>query len=224
MKYKLIVLLLLAQIGFSQEKNTKNLGDFDGVSVFDKISVKLIPSNENKIEISGNNAGEVEVVNKNGELKIRMPLGKLLKGEDITALLYFQKIESIEANEGSYISGEKTFKQIAMTIHAKEGSSVKLKLEVKKADIRLASGGIIEIEGSAVNQNAAVSSGGLLRAEKLQTEQTTVNVNAGGSADIRASELVDAKVTAGGNITIFGKPKQINQKTRLGGSINESNR
>jgi hypothetical protein len=36
--------------------------------------------------------------------------------------------------------------------------------------------------------------------------------------------LVDAKVRAGGTITIFGKPKQINQKTVLGGSINQSNR
>ena len=43
-------------------------------------------------------------------------------------------------------------------------------------------------------------------------------------SDVRASQLVEAKVRAGGIITIFGKPKQINQKTVLGGSINQSNR
>ncbi len=38
MKYcKLFILLILTQIGFSQEISTKNLGDFDTVKVFDKI-------------------------------------------------------------------------------------------------------------------------------------------------------------------------------------------
>ena len=36
-----------------------------------------------------------------------------------------------------------------------------------------------------------------------------------------ASDLVDAKVRAGGTILIHGKPKQINQKTIAGGSIEQ---
>ncbi|HLF50986.1 head GIN domain-containing protein [Flavobacterium sp.] len=224
MNYKLIVLLLIAQIGFSQEKITKNLGDFDEIKVLDKISVQLIPSNENRIEISGKNNSDVEIINKNGELKIRMPLDKFLKGDDVTALLYFKKIESVEASEGSYISSEKPFKQIALAINSKTGSHIKLNLEVQKVKIRSASGGIVELEGTAKNQEVIISTGGILKAKDLQTAQTTVTVSTGGNADIRASELVDAKVKAGGVITIFGKPKQINQKTVLGGTIVESNR
>lgn len=224
MNYKLIVLLLIAQIGFSQEKITKNLGDFDEIKVLDKISVQLIPSNENKIEISGKNNSDVELINKNGELKIRMPLDKFLKGDDVTALLYFKKIESVEASEGSYISSEKPFKQISLAINSKTGSHIKLNLEVQKVKVRSASGGIVELEGTAKNQEVIISTGGILKAKDLQTAQTTVNVSTGGNADIRASELVDAKVKAGGVITIFGKPKQINQKTVLGGTIVESNR
>ena len=33
---------------------------------------------------------EVELVNKNGELKIRMPLTKLLSGDDVSATVYFK--------------------------------------------------------------------------------------------------------------------------------------
>ena len=39
-----------------------------------------------------------------------------------------------------------------------------------------------------------------------------VSCNAGGEAAIFATISVDAKVRAGGDITIFGKPKQINKK------------
>ena len=38
---------------------------------------------------------------------------------------------------------------------------------------------------------------------------------------MNASTLVDAKVSAGGSIYIYGKPKQINQKTVFGGKIEE---
>ena len=225
MKYcKLFIFLLLAQIVFSQETTTKNLGDFDAVKVFDKISLQLIPSEESKIELSGKNSSEVEIINNNGELKVRMPIGKFLSGEDITALLYYKNIQSLDACEGSYVSSEKVINQISYSLNSKEGAEIKLKLDVQKLSIRATSGGIINLEGTAKNQDIVISSGGVLNAKDFQTEQTNVSINAGGTADVRASELVDAKVRAGGTITIFGKPKQINQKTVLGGSINQSNR
>jgi hypothetical protein len=67
-----------------------------------------------------------------------------------------------------------------------------------------------------------VNSGGVYEAEKLITQQTIITSNAGGEADIYATNFVDAKVRAGGDITIYGKPKQINQKVIAGGSINEA--
>ena len=225
MRYcKLFILLLITQMVFSQETATKNLGDFDAVKVFDKISIQLIPSEENKIELSGKNSLEVEIINNNGELKVRMPIGKFLSGEDVTALLYFKNIQSLDACEGSYVSNEKIIKQLSFSINSKEGAEVKLKIEVQKLTVRATSGAKINIKGTAKNQDIIITSGAVLNAKDLQTEQTNVAISAGGTADVRASELVDAKVRAGGTITIFGNPKQINQKTVLGGSINQSNR
>ena len=225
MKYcKLFILLFITQMSFSQETITKNLGDFDSVKVFDKISLQLIPSEESKIELSGKNSSEVEIVNNNGELKVRMPIGKFLSGEDVTALLYYKNIQSLDACEGSYVSSEKAIKQLSFSLNAKEGAEIKLKLDVQKLSIRASSGAKIDIEGTAKNQEIIITSGAVLNAKDLRTEQTNVSINAGGRAEVRASELVDAKVRAGGTITIFGNPKQINQKTVLGGSINQSNR
>ena len=59
-------------------------------------------------------------------------------------------------------------------------------------------------------------------AKKLITSQTYITTNAGGDADIFATDIVDAKVRGGGVITIHGKPKQINQKTVAGGRIEEA--
>mgnify|MGYP006079494659 FL=1 len=83
----IITFVLLTQITLSQV--TRDLGDFDSVKVFDKLNVKLIPSTENKVIINGNREDEVEVVNKNGELKLRMPFPKLMYGDDIIITLFF---------------------------------------------------------------------------------------------------------------------------------------
>ncbi|ESU30028.1 hypothetical protein FLJC2902T_05190 [Flavobacterium limnosediminis JC2902] len=223
MNYKLVVLLLIAQLGFSQAKITKNVGDFTIVKAFDKISVQLVQGTETKVELSGDRSDEVELVNKNGELKIRMPLDKLLKGEEITAIVYFKRIDAVEASEGAYVSSPEVFESIEFSINAKEGAEIKLSLDVKKATIKASSGGMVRVTGKAHNQDIVVSSGGIVKASALEGEQTVVAVNAGGEADVTATELVEAKTRAGGTITIYGNPRQINQKTVAGGTIRQHN-
>lgn len=219
MNYKLVVVLLLAQLGFSQAKITKDVGDFSTVKVFDKISVHLVQATENKVELSGARSNEVELVNKNGDLKIRMPLKKLLKGEEVTAIVYFKKIDGVEANEGAYVSSDAVFSGIDFNVNAKEGAEIKLNLDVKRVSVKCSSGAMVRLSGKAVNQKIVVSSGGTVKASALQGSQTEVAINAGGEADVTATELVDAKTRAGGTITVYGNPRQVNQKTVAGGTI-----
>jgi hypothetical protein len=220
-KVVVVVVFFLSQLGFSQNSVTKKLGDFTKVTSFDQIDVLLVPSNENKIILSGEGANEVELVTKNDELKIRMPLTKLLKGESISATVYYKNIDAVEANEGSRIASEATFNAINFDIIAKEGSEIKLKLDVERVSIKASDGSKIDVEGNATNQEVLVNTGGIYDAKQLRSKLISITVNAGGEAAIFATDFVDAKVRAGGNIEIFGKPKQINQKVIAGGTITE---
>lgn len=213
----LLTVLLATQFGFAQV--TKNVGDFTAVKVFDKISAQLVPGSENKIEIKGEGAEKVEIVNKNGDLKIRMPLDKFLKGEDITAIIFFKSVESIEASEGAYVSSDVMLKGVDFSLNANKGGQIKVGLDVKKASIRATTGGVVKVNGKAQNQDIVINSGGIVGAKTFETSQTTVAVNAGGEADVFATDLVDAKTRAGGDITIYGNPKKVNQKTIAGGNI-----
>jgi hypothetical protein len=220
MKKLTFTFLLIATAAFSQVERT--LGDFTKVTSFDKIDVMLIKSSTNKISIKGPDAESVETVNKNGELKIRMPLTKTLKGDGISVTIYYKNLEAIEANEGSRIASNEIFKTAIFDIIAKEGAQIKVNINVDKLKVKGTSGGIIAVSGTAKNQDLLINSGAIYKAKSLETEQTTITVNAGGEADIYATNLVDAKVRAGGNVTIYGKPKQINQKVVAGGTIREA--
>ena len=220
MKKLVYFLLFITSISFSQTE--KEVGNFNKVTSFDKIDVVLVPSSENKVLLNGSGSNEVELVNKNGELKIRLPLTRLLSGDNISATVYYKKLDAVEANEGSRISSEATFNSTAFDIIAKEGSEINIKLSTERLTLKVSNGSKIKLEGKATNQDVLINSGGIYEAEKLITNQTIITANAGGEATIYATDFVDAKVRAGGDITIYGKPKQINQKIVAGGRIEEA--
>ena len=217
MKKLLFILLLISSLTYAQTE--KKAGDFNKVTAFDQITVELIASEENKVVLSGTNSDVVEVVNKNGELKLRMPLTNLLKGNQVNAKVYYTDLTAIEANEGSQISSDSSIKAIGFDIIAKEGSKIDIYLEVSNLNVKITSGGIVKTAGTAKNQDVVISAGAIYEAKELITEQTVISINAGGEAAIFATELVDAKARAGGDIMIYGNPSQVNKKTFAGGRI-----
>jgi hypothetical protein len=215
----LVGFVFLTQFTFAQ--TTIELKDFDDLKVFDKLSVTLIASNENKAVITGVSQSKVEVVNKNGLLKIRMPLTKMMTGDEAKVTLYFKKIQSIDANEGSSVSSADIFKQTSLILNSQEGARISVSLDVDKTIIKATTGGIVVVTGQAVTQSVSVSYGGVFNGKELETSQTTVSIFAGGNADVNATTLVDAKVKSGGTIFIYGNPKEIKQETVIGGTIVE---
>jgi len=218
-KIILIAFVMISQLNYSQ--TIIKLEDFNELKVFDQLNVTLVPSNENKIVVSGKNESSFEAVNKRGVLKIRMRLTKMLSGRDTKVTLYFKKIKSIDANEGSIVSCKAIFKQTTLGLASQEGAKIDVELDVDNTTIKISSGGIISVSGKALTQKTTINSGGIFFAKDLETSQTFVSLSAGGSAEVNASTLVDAKVKAGGKITIYGKPKEIKQETFAGGTIIE---
>jgi len=218
MKKIIYSLLFLSSLAFAQIE--KSVGDFTKVTSFDKIDVELVLGTENKVILKGTNSEEVELINNNGELKIRMPLTKILSGDAISATVYYKKINALEANEGSRISSETEIKAIGFDIITKEGAEIVLNtLTADKLKVRCGAGSIVIIKGTVKNQDILANSGAKYEGQDCTTQQTTVTVNAGGIANVNVSDIVDAKTRAGGTITIYGNPKQINQKSVAGGKI-----
>ena len=221
MKNIIFSLLLISSITFAQTE--RFIGDFTKVTAFDKIDVNLVASTENKVVLTGVNSQEVELVNKNGELKIRMPFAKMLSGETISATVYYIKLEAVEANEGSRISAKDAITAVNFDIICKEGSEIKLiNLQADRLQVRVSQGSIVTVLGDVKNQDILSNSGGKYDGQDCKTEQTIVTVNAGGIAHVYATNLVEAKTRAGGEIIIYGKPKQINEKKIAGGTIEQA--
>ena len=218
-----IALLVVTSVLTAQNPKEKGVGDFSEVKVYDLIEVNLIKSDTNRVEITGDDIEDVEVINKNGTLKIRMKLDKIFNGEKTFVAVYYTKLKVIDGNEGAFISSNELITQDYIELRAQEGARLKIGLDVDKVDVRAVTGGIIETRGKAISQDITLNTGGIYEGKSFETKNTTVNIKAAGEADVHASKQVNAKVLAGGDVFIYGNPENIQEKTTFGGRVKRMN-
>jgi len=221
MKKLIALTALIVSFGsLAQEKTTKELEKFTEIKVFDQIEVILIKSDKNQVVLTGEDQDDVDIGNKKGLLKIKMDFENHMDGDDIVAKVYYtEELTLLDANENAKISSEGTFKGKEVKIAVQEGGDVEMKVDIDNLYVKSTSGGTVTLTGSTKIQEVVANTGGKVYNKDLDSEETKVTVNAGGSAEIKASKKADAKVRAGGNISIYGNPKEIKKDKVFGGKI-----
>lgn len=217
------VCCLLTSVLFPQSPIEKSVGDFNEVKVYDLIAINLIKSDQAKVVIKGEDVEDVVVVNKNGKLKIRMNTDKIFNGDETFVAVYYKELDIIDGNEGAFITANELIEQSMIELRAQEGAQLKIGLDVDQVKIRAVTGGIVETRGKAVSQDITLNTGGIYEGKSFETKNTTINIKAAGEADVNASKVVDARVTAGGDIYIYGNPDKVNEKRTFGGRIKRMN-
>ncbi|UJF28916.1 DUF2807 domain-containing protein [Kaistella sp. 97-N-M2] len=209
-------LIVAAQFAFSQ--NTRNVGDFSSLKVYDKINVVLVHSEKSKVETDGN--ADLETVNKNGELKIRMAPTKVMQGDNVSVKVFYENLNDVQASQGSSISSRDVLESKMLTLVANEGSKINVSLEAETLNAKTNSGGQLELSGTANHQDVLVNTGGKFLGKNIDSQTATVAVNAGGIAEVNVSDSVSATTRAGGVIDVYGDPDDRQVKNVIGGKIN----
>lgn len=205
----------------AQGERTQNLQKFTEIKVFDGISLSLIRSDRNEAVISGANTDKVAIVNNDGVLKIRMEIDKIFSGyRTFIDLYHSENLVVIDVNEDARISSDETYIQKVLELKAQEGGEVEINCQVEQMLIKAVTGGKIMASGFSNNQDVIINTGGSYTGRTFKTKLTTINVNAGGNAEIYATDYVKATVKAGGEITVYGDPLKMDESTLFGGKIN----
>lgn len=223
-KVALAIVLLINTIAIAQNRIEKDVPEFSEIKVFDLIEAELIKAEKNQVIITGANIDDVKILtDDDGVLKIRMMTKTRFNGDDTNVKIYYTNVNILDANEGAKITSNGVFRQKSITVRCQEGGEVYVDLDTEIATFKSVSGGSVNVSGSANFQEITVNSGGGFRGKELKSLKTEVNVTAGGVAEVNARDNVIAKVTAGGTINIYGNPKNVEKKKRLGGKITVMN-
>jgi len=216
----LIVALILTQSVFSQNENSRKIGDFTILKVYDLINIELVRAEENYAQITGQHSNNVVVKNKNGELKIRMGIERRFRGANTKVKIFYNNIDKIYVHEGAFVFSKDTINQTALYVKADEGAKVSLDVSMTDLSTNTASGAIIDVAGKVNLHRAKVNTGGELQADKLVTDETEVFLTTGAVADVFAKEELSISVRAGGTVNVHSKTKKIVESKLAGGSIN----
>jgi hypothetical protein len=217
---KLFPGIMLFMATLLQAQFERNVGDFYSLKVFDRINVELISSDENKVEIPESNVSDVEIVNKNGDLKIRMITSKTMSGNDVEVKVYFKNLNKIQASQGSVVRSSQVLNASDLNLTSNEGSKINLQIAVNNLDARENSGGEINLTGNAENANIVLTSGAKFYGKDLESRNVSVSVNAGGNAEVAATNSVTVTTRAGGTVDVYGNPEHKNVKRVAGGKVN----
>lgn len=208
---------LFSQVALAQ---TKTIGAFTSLKVFDKIPVELVSSSSYKADISGAKSDDIEFVNSGNELKVRMKTLKLMQGDDVKVVIYYKNLNSVQASQGTKITSSDVVKASKLQVTSNEGSQIDLAVDASVIEGKSNTGGILKLTGRADSQSVVVNTGGQYDGQNLKTNITSITTNAGGQASVNASKTIDATTRAGGVIDVYGNPKTRNDKKVIGGKIN----
>ena len=213
-----IVFFVCTQV-FSQNSVTKTLGEFSELKVYDLINIELIKSDENKLIISGENKNDVSVIQKNNKLKIRMKLDKMFNGKNTNVKLYYTSIDEIDANEGVNINVKSKLKQYELTLRAQEGAQITASVDTKFLSVKSVTGGVVTTTGQTSKLNLTLRTGGVYEGSKTTAQNSSLFIKAGGKASVHTTNVLDVKIFSGGDVFVYGTPKQLKQNKLFGGRI-----
>lgn len=207
--------------GISDERQL-NVKEFINLKVYSGIEVKLIPANENKLLISGEDRMGVVAKIKGQTLKIRHSIDHIFNPSFTYVELYHSGVlDQITLYQGSNLKVDSTYRQTSITLKVQEGATMNFKFEGEKLSSIVSTGAKLFLSGKTTNHLLSVNSGGACEAETFETEQTKVSVTAGGLAYVYSTKLLEAKVMAGGIIRTYGNPTKVVTKKAIGGQIYE---
>lgn len=216
----ILFLSISMQVLCAQEELTRQLQEFSEVKGFDGLSITLIKSNENKAVITGASTNKVAIVNNEGVLKLRMEIDKMFSGYRTFIDLYHTgELLVVDANEDARITSSETFVQPVLDLRAQEGGELEINCQTEQLLVKSVSGGEIWASGFSDNQDVIINTGGKYHGKEFKTKFSTIKVNAGGDAEIYATDYVKANVKAGGEVLVYGDPLKMDEKTVFGGKI-----
>jgi len=225
MKYLSLRLLFTGAFLFSLTpaswgQNSRTFNYFDELSASGKLEVELIASSVNKIVIEGDYSTSQQVKSKLKKTHLKLSQkGNKWNEQGLKIKVYYTELRGVSANEGATVHWSHSFKGDKLVVRLSRGGKIKGSVSLKKLDLSVNQGGTISISGYSQTQIININTGGKTAQFNLNSQSTYVSITGGGEAQVRASDLLDLKINAGGKIIYKGECKQIKQSVTLGGSI-----
>ncbi len=200
---------------------TRNVGKFKGVSVggdFD-VEIKIGSPAKVVVEADDNLIDDIDVAEKDGELKISMNDGLSFNDAQMKVFITTPELNLIKSSASAEVVVlDEMQSDRKVVLKASSGSSINAAVNSPATEADASSGAEIVVKGRTKTFEAESSSGASVKASELLSENTIAQSSSGASTSVHASLQLNAKASSGGSVTYRGAASAV-IKESSGGSI-----
>ncbi len=203
------------------ETETRNVGEYDEISIAGFFDVTLVAGEEGEITLQGesNLLDYVETEVNGDRLTIKVQNKQNLKtsyGKDIKIKIPFRDLDRVSLSGSGEIMSDDVIKANTFEVSVSGSGDVALIVEANRTESRVTGSGDLILKGYTKDHTVKVTGSGDIEAGRFKAE--TVDAQVTGSGDIRVAceKSIKARVTGSGDIEYVGNPTK--QDTKVSGS------
>lgn len=221
--FTLICVIFLIQYSQAQKIKTFKPFPFNSIVAFGNVNIELQKSKEDSIVVDAAEVdlSEIKVYVEDKNLKISLT-DKIFSGhKQARIVVYYKDIQGIALRGGAQINDYPLVETDKIELLAGSGSVLYLKLKANKLKADIGQGSTITLEGTCGSQTVEATTGGIYNCYDLKSDTGKIKTSTGGIAKVYCLKYFDAAASLGGEISYRGNPERMNQKTTLGGKIEQ---
>lgn len=227
LKSACFTLLLLVSMVNIISAQSRDVGNFSGVSTSGNLDVKLIKSDNPsvKIKMIKGNAEDVITTVKGNDLtlKIKNKWGVFNNKTKAKIIVYYTELNDIDASAGSSIIAENEISSNKLDIDASSGSSINLGIAATDLEVDCSSGASVVLKGETKNADYDASSGASIVAKNVVAKRVRAEASSGASIGCHADDKIKAEASSGASISYRGEPSEKDISKGVSGSVGRSN-
>ncbi len=202
-------------VSLAQRKESRNVEDFDAISVRTNANVYLRQGGSYSLDIEGDR-DDIE------EVETRVRMGKLII-DDRRASSWFgwnrrgrvdiyitvKDLQEIRVSSSGRVMTESQFRMDDLELGVSGSGSIEIDANAKDIDIGISGSGRITLEGTSGDNRLSISGSGKLAAADMESESYDISISGSGSCRIYANKRIDADISGSGSVYYRGNPDKV---------------
>lgn len=233
-KFRIFLLLIVAtsiQLSvLAQNKETREVRDFDEIQMRLGGKVYVKQGNENEVILEGDEdyLEDIETEVRSGRLIIKDRRERSWKfwgnGSDrLTVYVTIKEFKGAYVSGSGDIIGQSKFATDDFTASISGSGDIELEVEADYVSSRISGSGNIEFRGKSNKAKLSISGSGKYFAEKMLVGDYNISMSGSGRGSVNVEGELDVRISGSGKVYYMGKPTGVNSSVAGSGTVRKIN-
>lgn len=221
-------LMVVSLTAFAQNKETRDVQDFDEIVVRISGKVYIKQGNKNEVILEGDERSleRIETEVRGGRLSIGTSNGRRWSSSRstgrINVYITVKELNGVSVSGSGDIIGQSVFKSDDFSASISGSGDIELEIDAKNVSARISGSGNMELSGSAEYAKLGMSGSGKYLAEDMKVDDYEISISGSGKSSVNAQENLDVRISGSGSVYYKGRPA-VNSSVAGSGKVRRIN-